>query len=173
VREVLYALEEVIFLEGQNLYYSEEYSEAKTLFDCISSYGDSKKYITLIDARGYSALQDPVGTVKKLVDIFYFEDATELLLSDTDIACYFLLGTWRTSNGSYYFKIEKTDKSEHSFHSSYNLPWYGGSFLVTDGVYSVSNDSYDDKPQFRFTLLTPNSMEVYCYKYGTTYTLYR
>jgi hypothetical protein len=173
VKDVLEALEEVIYAEGQNLYYSEKFSDAKTRFDCVSSYRDSKKYITLIDARGFSALSDPEGTVKELVDIFYFEDAAELLVSSTDVACYFLLGNWKTSNGGYYFKMELSDDDEYSFWSSYNLPWYGGSFMIEDGIYSVSNDSYEDKPQYRFTLITPDSMEVYCYKNGTTYTLYR
>ncbi len=173
VEDCLDALSEWMYLEGQTLYYAESFSEAKELFECISSYADSKKYITLIDARGYSAWTDPEGTAEKLVDIFYFEDAAELLVSDTDIACYFLLGNWRTSNGSYYFKMELSDDDEYSFWSSYNLPWYGGSFIIEDGIYSVSNDSYEDKPQYMFTLLTPDSMEVYCYKNGTTYTLYR
>ena len=173
VEDCIDALSELMHIEGQTLYYEGNYTKAKELFECITPYGDSKKYITLINARGYSAWADPEGTAEKLVDIFYFENASELLVSDTDVACYFLLGNWRTSNGSYYFKMEPSDEGEHSFWSSYNLPWYGGSFTIEDGVYSVSNDSYEDKPQYRFTLLTPDSMEVYCYKNGTTYTLYR
>ena len=173
VKQVLSALEEVIYLEGQELYYANKFSDAETRFECVSSYSNSKKYLILIDARGLSAWTDPEGTAKKLEEIFYFEDASELLVASTDVACYFLLGNWRTSNGSYYFKMELSDDDEYSFWSSYNLPWYGGSFIIEDGVYSVSNDSYEDKPQYRFTLLTPDSMEVYCYKNGTTYTLYR
>lgn len=173
VEDCLDALSDLMYLEGQALYYAESFSEAKELFECISPYADSKKYITLIDSRGYSAWIDPEGTVKKLVDIFYFEDAAELLVSDTRIACYFLLGNWRTSNGSFYFKIEFSKKEGHRFWCSYNLPAFGGSFTIKDGIYSVSNDSYNDKPQYRLTLLTPDSMKVYCYKNGTTYTLYR
>lgn len=174
VNDTISALTELMYLEGQALYYDADYDEAKELFTCISNYADSKKYIILIDARGYSdSWLDPEGTAEKLEQIFYFEDAAELLVSDTDIACYFLLGNWRTSNGSYYFKMEFSDDDDYSFWSSYNLPWFGGSFRIQDGIYSVTNDSYEDKPQYRFTLITPDSMEVYCYKNGTTYTLYR
>lgn len=172
-KETKIALKDVIYEEGQALYSNQNYDSAKEHFEYISPYLDSEKYITLIDARGYKASIDPKGTAEKLAEIFCFEDAADLLLSNTDIACYFLLGNWRTSNGSYYFKMEKTSKTEHSFYSSYNLPWYGGTFCISDGIYIVSNDSYEEKPQFGFTLLTPNSMEVYCYKNGSTYTMYR
>ncbi|MBR5307956.1 MAG: hypothetical protein IKU43_04235, partial [Clostridia bacterium] len=173
VNEVLAALEELIYLEGQSLYYEAEYNKARESFSCIPDYDDSKNYITLIDARGYSALVDPEGTAERLSEIFYFEDAAELLVSDTDVACYFLLGKWKTSNGSYYFEMTLKNETPRSFWSSYNLPWYGGTFQIEDGVYLVSNNSHTDKPQYRFTLLTPNSMQVYCYKNGSTYTLYR
>ena len=69
--------------------------------------------------------------------------------------------------------MERSEDDDYSYWSSYNLPWYGGTFTIKDGVYSVSNDSYENKPQYRFTILTPDSMEVYCYKNGMTYTLYR
>ena len=59
------------------------------------------------------------------------------------------------------------------YYSSYNIPWYGGSFTIEDGVYMVTQGNYEDKPQYKFTLLTPNSMDLYCYKDGKTYTLYR
>ncbi len=171
VNNVLFELEEVIYAEGQSLYHIGKYDKAREYFSCIPGYADSGEYTVLIAARD-AIWTYPEGAAKVLTDLFYFEDASELLVSSTDVACYFLLGNWTTSNGSYYFKIEFTeDKS--NFWNTYNLPWYGGTFSIVDGIYSVSNDSYTDKPQFRITLLTPDSMEVYCYKNGSTYTLYR
>ena len=172
-KETLEVLTELIYVEAQALYSEQEYTEAANLFNHISPYADSKKYLVLIDARGSYAWRNPKETAEKLADIFYFEDAAELLVSSTDVACYFLLGKWTTSGGSYYFEMELRDDGEHSFWNSYNLPWYDGSFTIEDGVYSVSNDSYEDKPQYRITLLSPDCMEIYCYKNGSTYTLYR
>lgn len=170
VDEIRRALEETIYAEGQSLYYKAEYSSASENFTCISDYADSEKYLTLISAHGFLARwSNPDETVKKLEDIFYFEDASDLLLSNANFACQFLLGTWRTSDGSNYFKID-----EDSFRSSYNLPSYSGSsFNIENGIYSISSDSYGERAQFEFTLLTPNSMEVYCYRDGSTYILYR
>ena len=120
-----------------------------------------------------STQENLTNIVKEVVSIFYFEDASKLLVSEGKIACYFLLGTWWTSRGEYYFKMYKTENDEYDFRNSYTLPSFGGLFTIEDGIYSVSGDGYKNKPQYRFTLLTPDSMEVYCYKNGATYTLYR
>jgi hypothetical protein len=69
-------------------------------------------------------------------------------------------------------KIER-QTGKYDYYASYNIPWYGGSFTIKDGVYMVTQGNYEDKPQYKFTLLTPNSMDLYCYKDGKTYTLYR
>lgn len=173
VDDTIVALTETIYLEGQDLYYNGDYDGAKELFEYLSPYKDSYKYLALIDARDWRAYVDIENTVTKLVEIFYFEDAAELLVSNTDIACQFLLGNWETSDGEYYFEIELSNDEEYSYWSSYNLPWYGGSFIIENGIYSVSDDSYEDKPQYAFTLLTPDCMDIYCYKNSKTYTLYR
>ena len=162
VDEIRRALEETIYAEGQSLYYKAEYSSASENFTCISDYADSEKYLTLISAHSFLARwSNPDETVKQLEDIFYFEDASDLLLSNTNFACYFLLGTWRTSDGNYYLKIiEEADK--YGFRCSYNLPTYGGSFNIENGTFSVSNDFYEEKAQFELILRTPDSMDVYC-----------
>ena len=179
VDEILDALTEVIYYEGQDYYHENDYDVAEEYFECISSYSDSEAYLTLIKVHkmGSSFVSYMAGSLRTyvddLIDLFYFEDASELLLSDTFIACEFLLGKWQTNEGGYYFEIEESDDEDYSFYSSYNLPWYGGTFDIENGIYCVSNDSYGSKPQYHFTLITPNSMEVYCYKDGSTYTLYR
>ena len=173
-RECKETLSDLMYSKAQALYRAGHYKSAEKLFECISLYKDSKKYLTLIRARGKLSTQENLtNIVKEVVSIFYFEDAPELLVSEGNIACYFLLGTWWTSRGEYYFKMERANNGEYNFLNSYTLPSFGGLFTIEDGVYSVSGDGYKNKPQYRFTLLTPDSMEVYCYKNGATYTLYR
>ena len=173
-QETIASLTELIYAEAQVLYSKQQHKEAKKLFNFVSPYADSKKYLTLINAWDGGGWDDPDQTVEDLIDLFYFEDATDLLLAHGMYACRFLLGTWRTSGGGYYFKMEKAKGDDYEFWCSYNLPWFdGGSFEIDDGTYFVTLSSGEYKEMYEFTLLTPNSMEVYCYKNGSTYTLYR
>lgn len=168
-------LNELLYHEAIDFYRRGKYLDAELRL--TSGYKDSDKYLLLIRAHnnqnGYIMGDFYDETVKNLKEIFYFEDASELLISSTDIACTYLLGTWKTSNGGYYFKMERKNDWLYEYYSSYNIPWFGGSFEINNGIYSVTKGSYEDKPQYKFDLLTPDSMNLYCYKDGKTYTLYR
>ena len=62
-------------------------------------------------------------------------------------------------------------------HISYNLPWlsYGDYYRIEDGYVLLypENDENATKKLFHFTAITPDCMEVYCYKNDRTYTLNR
>jgi hypothetical protein len=170
-KETLTALTEFVYQEGQNLYHEGKYFEAKDMFDCIPTYEDSGKYITLIKARDiyYWKLFTYEDIVGLLTDYFYFEDAAELLLSNQGIAEEFLQGAWR--GDGYYFKMD----SEGDI--SYNLPWfnYGDYYKIEDGqllLYPENNEA-DTRTLFYFNAIAPNCIEVYCSKNGETYTLHR
>lgn len=168
VKEVLEALEEVIYVEGKNLYYSEKFSEAKKRFDCISSYGDSKKYLTLIGAHSSSRFVSD-SEVNSLINIFYFEDASELLLSTQAMGEKFLLGRWR--GDGYYFTMKEDG------HINYNLPGfnYGDYYRIEDGIMLLYPENYYNRTKalFAFRAVTPDCIEVFCYQNNRTYTLYR
>lgn len=170
VDEIMDALMELLYLEGQVLYGEEKYSEARKHFNCIPDYSNSAKYITLMDARGN--VSNPKQMVNKLLDIFYFEDASELLLYNQDLAKAFLVGTWKSSNGYYKLEFETDGSCTHS-----NLPFsvYGEAYYyIVEGQYRVYKQNRNDYTlEFTFELLTPDSMRVYCHKNGSTYTLYR
>ncbi len=171
VNETISSLTEMMYLEGQKLYYEESFHDAEKIFKCIIKYRDSKKYVALINARNsVEQLSNPEEIVRSLRNIFDFEDAAELLVSNTSVACHFLLGTWRTDNGGYYFTMEE---GEDGFICLSNLPHYGGSFVIIGGISSVTNKTYANKEEYAFYLLTPNSMMIYCFKNGQTYVLRR
>ncbi len=171
--ELLITLSDIIYLEGQTAYYDGRHFDSEDFFECITPYLNSEDYLELIDVQMLGGLLNTSNTVDTLIDLFYFEDASELLVSNTSLACKFLLGTWHTSGGSYYFKMEVSDSNDYDYYSSYNIPWYGGTFSIKDGIYYVTTNSGIEKPQYKFTLISPNSMDLYCYKNGYTYTLYR
>lgn len=172
--ETLAALTEVVFAEGQLLYADGSYDEAEKLFKYIAPYSDSNKYLTLIKSRDSAGWDDPDEMVSDLIDIFYFEDATEMLMAHDMYACRFLLGTWYTNGGGYYLKMETSSDDDYEYWCSYNLPWWEcTSFEIDDGTYYITTPSGELKKMYEFTLLAPDCIEVYCYKNGSTYTLYR
>lgn len=173
VDEALDSLTELIYRQGKSLYYQGKYSDAAKLFKCVSDYADSKKYSTLIEAHSWkniSAYQHvPDGLTNKLISIFYFEDASELLLSYQAIAEEFLRGTWR--GDGYYFTMKDDG------HISYNLPWidYGDYYKISGGTMFLypKNNEKDTRKLFSFEAVTPDCIRVYCYKNNSSYTLYR
>lgn len=128
---------------------------------------DSKDYITLLDARKDSEKLNAESMTQRLMDLFYFEDASDIILKSEEYLQEYLMGKW--SGGRYYFTMEK----KKNYYTTFNLPWFDFEYYsLEDGVYMV-HGSFGEKPMYRFTLLTPDSMLVYCYKNGSTYTLYR
>ena len=177
--EMIDLLTEAIYEEGQNAYWIKDDKTALEYFMTISSYENSNEYISLIRcrspfsawAKGY-ALLSTTEQINILRKWFYFEDAADIIVSSTDLACEFLLGNWRTSSG-YYWNITTSSSDEYNYWCSYNLPWVSGnSFYIEDGIYYVTT-SGGDKPCWGMTLITPDSMEMYCYSNGKTYTLTR
>jgi hypothetical protein len=180
--EILDTLTDLIYITAQNDYHAGNLIEAWNGFLLISPYQRSEDYLTLIYCQ---SLGQSIGSrilrmgisdsgyklsfnseVEALTDLFYFEDAAELLLANDDRACEFLLGTWRGSG--YYFTMNEDNRI------TYNLPWinYGNFYIIEDGTCKFYSDSNYENI-WRFTLLTPDSMDVYCYSNGYTYTLYR
>lgn len=166
--EAISALTELIYLEAQLLYSEGNYTDARYYFNRIPKYADSRTYLALIAAREYTWFA-PAETVDELVEYFYFEDTAEVLLSSNALAEKFLLGTWK--GAGYYFTMKDDG------HISYNLPWlsYGDYYRIEDGYVLLypENDENATKKLFHFTAITPDCMEVYCYKNDRTYTLNR
>ena len=176
--ETLSALKDTMYLLAQTYYYAGNNKEAVKIFERLRPYQNSDSYLTLIYSKGGPIFALANGAtvdygVDALVKIFYFEDAADILVSQQSLACDFLMGYWRTSDGYYYFEMKESASDEYKYWCSYNLPWFDGDgFTIIDGIYYLSvNDTR--KKMFRFELLTPDSMNVYCYKNGKTYTLYR
>lgn len=168
-KDAMAVLEEIIYAEGQNLYHNKEYAEAKIRFGCISTYNESELYLSLIGIRTNSNGLSVIGEVSILLQNFYFEDAAEILLSDQDLAEWFLRGTWR--GDGYYLSMDADG------YLSYSLPWinYGDYYRIADGTVLKypKDDYYATKKLFFIKAITPDCIEVFCYKNNRTYTLNR
>ncbi|MDD2297786.1 MAG: hypothetical protein PHX79_08245 [Sphaerochaetaceae bacterium] len=150
-----------MYSKGQRVYREGDFTEARNHFLPIKDYKESKNYLLLLDLKsmGYS----PHGTYDDLVKLIEFEDTKEVLVSTQIIALNFLKDKWE--NGPMYILFDE------NMHASFTLPYKDtqGYYEIKDGIY-YTNGSIK---QFRFQVLDEDTMNVYCYKDGSTYTLYR
>ena len=88
-----------------------------------------------------------------------------------------LLGTWKTSNGKYIRFYEK--ENDDATWTDHTLPWVAkpagtAYWNIVDLEYMWTDEDLNKLANvYRFKLLTPDSMEVYCYEDNKTYTVTR
>lgn len=166
-------LNELLYQEAIELYRGGSYIAAGYRFP--GGYKDSEKYQLLIQAHnnadGYATADYYAETILKLRKIFYFEDASDVLLSSQSFAEEFLRGDWRSTAGGKYFKMDAKGSI------SYNLPWidYGDYYEIQNGnllLYPKNNPSAT-RTMYSITALSPDQIQVYCHKDGSTYILNR
>jgi len=162
-------LEGMIYDEAVNAYHDGDYSVAKNYFETLSSYWNEDDYLTLIRAHNLIGSNPAYALVEDLIDIFDFEDASELLLSNQALGEAFLEGHWE--GDGYYFTME------NGGHISYDLPWFefGDVYEIEDGAIVLYEE--DDESQymvlFSMVAYSPDCVEFYCYEDYSAHLLYR
>lgn len=177
--DVMACFKEIVYQDACRKYQDEQNGKvdymatSMSYFSLIPHYKDSDKYLTLIDA---SSCED-------VLEIIDFKNAKEVLVSNSSIAEEFLCGTWKTADGAYYFSMQEREDGSH--YASYTLPWVDMSnsyYCIRDGIYFLYDKSkgnffnindVDNKYVFKFTVINRNELLVYCYKDGSTYTVFR
>ena len=153
------------------LYRKGDELSATSYFRELKGYKRSADYLTLINRSDYSAIKKLIG----------FENANDILIDQ--FAIKFLVGTWKTSDGRNYFSISSDDDGNRS---TYNLPRIDlahSYYAIEDGIYFLYDQDisylerfmgdYERKNVFRFTIIDADTINVYCYKDGSTYKLFR
>ena len=106
-----------------------------------------------------------------LVKLLNFEDAADLIFGNAEYTSKFLTGTWKSSDGKYYF----TMKSDGN--TTYNLPWfdYGEYYQIENGDYLLysEKDPENTRTLFSFEIVNKDTINIYCYKDYTSYRLIR
>lgn len=185
-----------IYWEAVDAYDGGYYAIAKILFNSVSTYEDSQKYLRLIRIRDYGS-NTGIGCVydyrKALTDEqkaeideaaadFYFADTAGVLLCNTDVACYYLgahnglSGNWVTGSGApkyAYFKLHKDSSGGYYYTRSTNL-----SKAVSDCVSIIDGDvrisiTSSNTLVFRLELTGPDSMLIWSHETGMVADLYR
>lgn len=171
------AVRDEVYHAACEAYAAGDYPEAQKFFSCVRKYCDTEKYCTLINAKisfgsiNFTFEEYNKEVVEDLMKIFNFEDAAEVLLSRQGLAEEFLEGTWRSTSGNYYFQMRPNGNT------NYNLPrfTYGDYYEIADSTFWLykANTPGTKRALYTFSLWTPNCMEVYCHKDGSSYVLYR
>ncbi len=168
-------------------YEAGSYASAQELFQQAAPYGDSSKYLRLIRIRNAGSnigvgsevyLKECGLTDQDKQDIdaaardFDFADTAQVLLCNSDVACYYLVGKWNGGSKCYiHFKMNKAG-------GTYNIGSklstnYKSTFSIDDGELRVDVNK-TDKLTLQLTLTGPDTMEVLTYeKDCKTYTLKR
>lgn len=171
-KELLTELREVVYLKAQLLYRENKLTEARKHFSIITPYSRCADYLLLIDAKRHNYYSADLST--KLLDLIGFEDANDIILSSWANAQTFLESNWK--NGGTYLKFQQVSNQKASWRIEYNLPAdkSGGYFAVVDGDYYLAKQSTSEPVAiFHITIVNYNCIEVYIYKSGNYYTLYR
>ena len=166
-------LKQMRYFDAVKLVNEEKYRDAIDVFNTLDGYKDSRKYYLLCAAMTNKWDSEEY---KEILQCYDFKNMKAALVSYTAIAEKFLGGTWKTSDGKYYFKISEKG-------ASYNLPWLDlpdSYYSFEDGVYSLRSGSWSDdgedfkkKDIFKFYVQDVNTISVYCFKNGQFFTLYR
>lgn len=144
-----------IVMKGRNKSLEKDY-----LPDIVEYQFDNKKEADKI-THSYSDLV-------KLLD---FEDTADLIIENAEYTETYLTGTWRTSDGKYYFTMESDG------YTKYNLPGmdFGEYYRIEDGNYLLyyEKDPEDTRTLFSFEIVNKDTINIYCYKDYMSYRLIR
>ena len=149
----------------------EALSARKLLSLLPSTYEDTQTLIDLFDAMEYAdycrLFPDNETLMRECFSIPFVRD---LAMDDYQIIG-FLEGRW--TGGGYYLQFDE-DR-----YSSYDLPWVAepegaAYYSIENGIFYFDNENNDHLAEvYSFTIVDYDTIQVYCYKDGYTYTMRR
>lgn len=176
-----------IYASAVKAYNSGKYYDAQELFSSVDGYKDSSNYLRLIRIRnagsnpgmGGKVYNSACGlTASQKADIdaaakdFDFADTSEVLLCNSDVACYYLLGKW-SGGAKCYIEFFEDKKAGCSYYIGSKLSTnYSDTYSISNGELRV-NILGSNKLTLTMTLTAPNCMEVCSLEKGHSYTLNR
>lgn len=179
--------DEDIYAKAVSAYEQQAFEAAELLFEKIPSYADSGKYLRLIRIRKsggnigvgsrvykseYALSESQKQDIDEAAADFYFADTAQVLVCNSDVASYYLIGDWNGGDRCYIHFIANDYGCRYNIGSLLSTN-YQDTFAIDDGIVYV--DVVDTRAMtLKLTLLSPDTMEVYTYeKGGETYLLSR
>lgn len=141
------------------------------------SYPNKAKLNTLFTSLDVEWPGEFVRDHKELLEELWYMPVVQNIVRNDRCIAEWLLGTWRTENGSYYFKFYQNDSGGIS--CQYTLPWISAPkgakyYDIRDLIFVFTDEDSNVLAEvYRFKLLEPDKIEVYAFKNQKTYTLVR
>lgn len=165
--------QEEAYQEMVAAYMTGKYKESYSNYEQVKGYQDADKYGNLLKARLCYDLKLKDSEIEALeeaiVNDIDFADSKDVLVCNSQMAHYYLLGYWRTSNGMHGYEVRPDWYSNTTVPA---IPRSGDYYTILDGTYwSYYDGKWDDRiAQYKFTPISKNKMEMYSYQVKQSYT---
>lgn len=167
------ASQEEAYQEMVAAYKAGKYKDSYSYYEQAKGYKDADKYGNLLKARLCFDLKLKDSEIealeKAIVNDIDFADSKDVLVCNSKMAHFYLLGYWRTSNGMHGYEVSSDWYSNTTVPA---IPKSGDYYTILDGTYwSYFDGKWDDRvAQYKFTPISKSKMEMYSYQAKQSYT---
>jgi len=167
------ASQEEAYQKMVDAYKAGKYKDSYSYYEQAKGYQDADKYGNLLKARLCFDLKLKDSEIedleKAIVNDIDFADSKDVLVCNSKMAHFYLLGYWRTSNGMHGYEVRSDWYSNTTVPA---IPKSGDYYTIMDGTYwSYFDGKWDDRvAQYKFTPISKNQMEMYSYQVKQSYT---
>lgn len=167
------ASQEETYQEMVAAYKAGKYKDSYSYYEQAKGYQDADKYGNLLKARLCFDLKLKDSEIealeKAIVNDIDFADSKDVLVCNSKMAHFYLLGYWRTSNGMHGYEVSPDWYSNTTVPA---IPKSGVYYTILDGTYwSYFDGKWDDRvAQYKFTPISKSKMEMYSYQAKQSYT---
>lgn len=167
------ASREEAYQEMVDAYKAGKYEDSYSYYEQAKGYQDADKYGNLLKARLCFDLKlndsEIEALEKAIVNDIDFADSKDVLVCNSKMAHFYLLGYWRTSNGMHGYEVSPDWFSNTTVPA---IPKSGDYYTILDGTYwSYFDGKWDDRvAQYKFSPISKSKMEMYSYQAKQSYT---
>ena len=154
-------------------YKAGKYSDSYGYYEQAAGFKDADKYGNLLKARLCYTLKLTDSEIESLEEAIAndigFADSKDVLVCNSAMAHYYLLGYWKTSNGMHGYEVKENGGSTTTVPA---IPRAGDYYTILNGTYwSYFDGKWDDRiAEYKFTPISKNKMEMYSYQAKQSYT---
>lgn len=167
------ASQEEAYQEMVAAYKAGKYEDSYSYYEQAKGYQDADKYGNLLKARLCFDLKLKDSEIealeKAIVNDIDFADSKDVLVCNSKMARFYLLGYWRTSNGMHGYEVRSDWYSNTTVPA---IPKSGDYYTILDGTYwGYFDGKWDDRvAQYKFSPISKSKMEMYSYQAKQSYT---
>ena len=164
---------EEAYQEMVTAYKAGNYSDSYSYYEQAKGYQDADKYGNLLKARLCYTLKLTDSEIEELekaiVNDISFADSKDVLVCNSAIAHYYLLGTWYSTNGTYIYEVKDNGGTTTTVPV---VPRTGNYYEILNGTYwRYFDDKWDERTAvFDFKPISKSKMEIYSYQVKQSYT---